>query len=88
MEPGHGSDGEAAREEVGGVMDMETPAINGWKPPVIYDMGADRYRVATQEDVDSLLAVHKAYGELRRAFNVTDNAVKAEIASIKDAHRA
>lgn len=48
--------------------------INGWKPPVIHDLGNDRTRIVTQEDVDQLVdirdrfwrlqAVHRSMGEV------------------------
>lgn len=30
------------------------PDINGWVPPVIYDINTDQTRIATQEDIDRM----------------------------------
>ena len=38
--------------------------INGWAPPVIYDIVAEEKRIATQEDIDRLEAVAQDYGRL------------------------
>jgi hypothetical protein len=31
-----------------------TETINGWTPPLVYDLGTDTRRVATQDDVDDM----------------------------------
>jgi hypothetical protein len=38
--------------------------INGWKPPVIYDIETDKQRIATQLDIDRLTAVAQEYGRV------------------------
>lgn len=53
-------------------MDDEAPSINGWSPPLIHDWSAGTSRLATQEDVDALLAdrnmLHRIIGTVRREF--------------------
>lgn len=33
----------------------DTPSINGWKPPVVYDIAEDMSRIATQDDIDKMV---------------------------------
>lgn len=35
--------------------------INGWAPPVIFDMASGEKRIATQIDIDNLQSVERAY---------------------------
>lgn len=45
--------------------------INGWKPPIIRDADG-RTRIATQADVDILVALRFAYAETRRNFEAIE----------------
>lgn len=38
--------------------------INGWTPPLIYDLSSDKTRIATQADIDHLVDIARAYGQL------------------------
>lgn len=38
--------------------------INGWTPPVIYDIREDRFRIATQADLDKYMALTRVYGKV------------------------
>jgi hypothetical protein len=38
-------------------------AATGWRPPIMYDISTDDWRLATQEDIDRLLQMSRAYGE-------------------------
>jgi hypothetical protein len=41
----------------------DTPSINGWKPPVVYDP-AGNARIASQQDFDRLTMIAEAYKAL------------------------
>ena len=43
--------------------------INGWKPPVMYDVTLDNYRIVTQGDVDRFLMLVGVYGTLCRSID-------------------
>lgn len=51
----------------------DTPSINGWKPPVVYDLANDAYRIATQEDINSMQIMLQLYGQF---FGDTKRAVE------------
>lgn len=61
------------REEIAG-------ELHGWSPPVIYDIHIDRYRVATQKDIDDLLEIMGRYGALRRVMQEEDEWHKQRLA--------
>lgn len=48
--------------------DDRAPEFNGWKPPLVYDVGTDENRIATQADLDRFRLVQTAYGQLRSLF--------------------
>lgn len=50
-----------------------TDTINGWKPPVIYDIATDTMRIATQGDIDSM---QRAMNALFLFRNVVKDAVR------------
>lgn len=43
--------------------------IQGWKPPLIYDVNEGKTRVATQEDIDRLVLVEDAYREVAKVVH-------------------
>lgn len=43
-------------------MTDDVPSITGWKPPVIYDIQTDQMRIATQDDIDRLTSIVRAFG--------------------------
>jgi hypothetical protein len=49
-----------------------TDSINGWTPPIVYDLGTDTRRIATQADVDDmqrqLLLLGGFYTDTKRAI--------------------
>lgn len=53
--------------------------INGWKPPVIYDIHTDTHRIATQQDIDQMTAAINALigfrGAVKRAMADADFAL-------------
>lgn len=55
----------------------DKPSINGWTPPVIYDIANDSSRVATQEDVDRMQAALNQFsasvGQIRQAIKSLDD---------------
>lgn len=55
--------------------------INGWKPPVIYDIYTDSHRIATQHDIDEMGAAIKAlivlHTAAKRAMADCDTALEA-----------
>jgi hypothetical protein len=42
----------------------DTPSINGWKPPVVYDPVTGNARIASQQDFDRLTMIAEAYKAL------------------------
>lgn len=61
------------REEVAG-------ELHGWSPPVIYDIQTDRYRVATQKDIDDLQEILGRYAALRDVIRKEDEWHKQRLA--------
>jgi len=43
--------------------------INGWSPPLVYDVTIGNKRIATQEDVDRLELIAHLYHQLRGTLN-------------------
>jgi len=60
--------------------------INGWKPPLIYDLGRDERRIATQEDVDRLMHVTRILAafkaDVEEALRKTNSALGADRSEI------
>jgi hypothetical protein len=58
----------------------DVSSVNGWTPPVVYDIVNDRHRVATQEDIDSLerqIAVFRAlFVQVREAVRTVESAAR------------
>lgn len=56
----------------------EVAALTGWTPPVIYELTEDRYRIATQADIDRMMAVLSAQSKfidvVRRAVQELEGA--------------
>ena len=50
----------------------DMPDIAGWKPPVVYDIEIDKFRIATQGDVDRLTRLQQSYGEMRRLLKLIE----------------
>lgn len=48
------------------VSSKNPPEFNGWKPPIIYDIAIDAFRLATQADIDNFMEMTKAYGQIRQ----------------------
>lgn len=44
----------------------DTPSINGWTPPVVYDVLTDSYRVATQDDINRMERTIRLLGDFYR----------------------
>ena len=59
----------------------------GWRPAVIYSIQDDEFRVVTQQDVDELLAIRRAYGELREAFNRVQHDLDGWLKGVAEKHR-
>jgi hypothetical protein len=38
--------------------------IQGWKPPIFYDITTNETRIATQADLDALTAIQRAYSDV------------------------
>ncbi len=51
--------------------EIATESVNGWTPPMIYDISSDKYRIATQDDADTLVAVSQEYGRILREMRNT-----------------
>lgn len=53
-------------------MDDDKPSINGWSPPLIRTDWGEGMRLATQADIDALIAdremLHRIVGTVRREF--------------------
>lgn len=45
--------------------------IQGWKPPVIYDVSEGKTRIATQADIDRLVLVESAYRKVAMVVHET-----------------
>jgi|APGre2960657373_1045057.scaffolds.fasta_scaffold347638_2 hypothetical protein len=56
-----------------------TDEILGWKPPVIYDMGADQTRIATQEDIDRLVKQVAVLGQFFRDMQTQSRLVRTSL---------
>ena len=50
--------------------------INGWKPPVIYDVASDSKRIATQADIDNMVNALRILGDavskMREGLRIVD----------------
>lgn len=63
---------------------MQHESIKGWKPPIVYDVSIDEYRIAEQRDIDQLVAVQQAYGELRQKLKEMESIHNALLERMKD----
>lgn len=61
-----------------------TESIQGWKPPVIYDVSIDATRIATQGDINALTMVSRAYANLLVTLKQIDRDNIALAASLKE----
>lgn len=52
------------------------PPVEGWTPPVIYDLQSDHYRAVTQADIDEMQRQLRALANFKRAVQMalTDTA--------------
>ncbi len=46
--------------------ESQDETVNGWTPPMIYDVYYDKTRIATQEDVDRLVGISREYNRILR----------------------
>lgn len=44
----------------------EAASINGWTPPVVYDVSNDKHRTATQADIDEMETTIRVLGAFYR----------------------
>ena len=56
-----------------------TETLNGWQPPLIYDIAIGEKRIATQEDVDRLMEIANFYNGLRMAIRREIEAANARV---------
>jgi len=47
---------------------LKAESVNGWTPPVMYDLANDETRIVTQADVNRLLGIQKCYFDLLQSL--------------------
>lgn len=45
----------------------DLPEVNGWKPPIMYDVARDEWRIVTQADIDDMQSAIRMLAGFKRS---------------------
>lgn len=66
----------------------EVERVTGWRPPVIYDVSTDTYRLATQADLDAYAVLSRSYSTTRQFLRKIDEEHQRAVDEAKKLVRA